>query len=284
MYGLLSAEIGVDFSAFVDNVKNIFANFYWTDAVDIVILGLLFYFVLSFFKSRKAGTLVVGIFLCIALYAIAIIFNLTGVQYILSGVFQIGALAIIIIFQPEIRELLEAIGSGSIKGIRGFGESTNSKQAQYKAIDNICKAVYVMAAEKTGALIVIERTTQLEEIIHTGITINADVSDYLIRNIFFNKAPLHDGAMVIEGNRIKAAACILPLPKHTYVENELGTRHRAAVGLSEISDAVIIVVSEETGTISVAKESELKRDFTEDSLRKYLVKELFRDKHNQENN
>nr|MBE6544771.1 TIGR00159 family protein [Oscillospiraceae bacterium] len=284
MYGLLSAAIGVDFSAFVDNLKNIFANFYWTDAVDIVILGLLFYFVLSFFKSRKAGTLVVGIFLCIALYAIAIIFNLTGVQYILSGVFQIGALAIIIIFQPEIRELLEAIGSGSIKGIRGFGESANNKQAQYKAIDNICKAVYVMAAEKTGALIVIERTTQLEEIIHTGITINADVSDYLIRNIFFNKAPLHDGAMVIEGNRIKAAACILPLPKHTYVENELGTRHRAAVGLSEISDAVIIVVSEETGTISVAKESELKRDFTEDSLRKYLVKELFRDKHNQENN
>ena len=284
MYGLLSAATGVDFSAFVDNLKNIFNNFNWTDAVDIVILGLLFYFVLSFFKSRKAGTLVVGIFLCIALYAVALIFNLSGVQYILSGVFQIGALAIIIIFQPEIRDLLEAIGSGSIKGIRGFSDAANKKQAQYKAIDNICKAVHVMAAEKTGALIVVERTTQLEEIIHTGITINADVTDYLIRNIFFNKAPLHDGAMVIEGNRIKAAACILPLPKHTFVENELGTRHRAAVGLSEISDAVIIIVSEETGTISVAKESELKRDFTEDSLRKYLVKELVRDKHNQESN
>lgn len=284
MYGLLSAATGVDFSAFVDNLKNIFNNFNWTDAVDIVILGLLFYFVLSFFKSRKAGTLVVGIFLCIALYAVALIFNLSGVQYILSGIFQIGALAIIIIFQPEIRDLLEAIGSGSIKGIRGFSDAANKKQAQYKAIDNICKAVHVMAAEKTGALIVVERTTQLEEIIHTGITINADVTDYLIRNIFFNKAPLHDGAMVIEGNCIKAAACILPLPKHTFVDSELGTRHRAAVGLSEISDAVIIIVSEETGTISVAKESELKRDFTEDSLRKYLVKELVRDKHNQESN
>ena len=116
----------------------------------------------------------------------------------------------------------------------------------------------------------------------TGITINADVSDYLIRNIFFDKAPLHDGAMVIEGNRIKAVACILPLPKHTYVDNELGTRHRAAVGLSEISDALTIVVSEETGIISVAKENELKREFTEDSLRKFLVKELVREKKNPE--
>ena len=141
-----------------------------------------------------------------------------------------------------------------------------------------------MSAEHTGALIVIERTTQLDDITHTGIEINADVSDYLIRNLFYDKAPLHDGAIVIEANRITAAACILPLPKHTYVHNDLGTRHRAAVGLSEVSDAIIIIVSEETGTISVAKESELKRDFTEDSLRKFLVKELVSDQRNQENN
>ena len=153
-----------------------------------------------------------------------------------------------------------------------------------QAIDNICKAVHVMSKDKTGALIVIGRTTQLDDVTHSGIEINADVSDYLIRNLFYNKAPLHDGAIVIEGNRIKAAACILPLPRHTYVHNDLGTRHRAAVGLSEISDAIIIIVSEETGIISVAKESELKRDFTEDSLRKFLVKELVAEKHNQENN
>ena len=227
--------------------------------------------------------MLVGIFICILLYSIAIFFNLAGVEYILSGIFQIGALAMVIIFQPEIRDLLETIGSGSLKGIRTFGDQAHKKQAKYKAIDNICKAVHVMAAEHTGALIVIGRTTQLEEITHTGIAINADVSDYLIRNLFYDKAPLHDGAVVIEGNRIKAAACILPLPKHTHLQSEFGTRHRAAVGMSEVSDAIIIVVSEETGIISVAKESELKRDFTEDSLRKFLVKELVSDKQNQEN-
>lgn len=283
MFGTLSIVLNENFEAIAENAKTVFAGFSWTDAVDIIILSFLFYFVLRFFRSRKAGTLIVGIFLCLVLYAVAIFFNLAGVQYILSGVFQIGALAIIIIFQPEIRDLLETIGSGSLKGIRNISDLARKKQAQYKAIDNICKAVHVMSKEKTGALIVVGRTTQLEDVVHTGIEINADVSDYLIRNLFYDKAPLHDGAIVIEGNRIKAAACILPLPRHTYVHNELGTRHRAAVGLSEVSDAVIIIVSEETGVISVAKESELKRNFTEDSLRKFLVKELVGNKHNQEN-
>ena len=271
-------------SQIIENAKGIFLNFQWTDAIDIILLALLFYFVLSFFKSRKAGTLLIGIFICLVLYTVAVFLNLSGIEYILSGVFKIGALAIILIFQPEIRDLLDTIGSGSIKGIKTFSDQTRKKQAKYKAIDNICKAVHVMSKDKTGALIVIGRTTQLDDVTHSGIEINADVSDYLIRNLFYNKAPLHDGAIVIEGNRIKAAACILPLPRHTYVHNDLGTRHRAAVGLSEISDAIIIIVSEETGIISVAKESELKRDFTEDSLRKFLVKELVAEKHNQENN
>lgn len=285
MYGFLSASLQGSFDTLVNNLKNIIKNFHWTDGLDIIILAVLFYFVLSFFKSRKAGTLLVGIVLCLILYGLAAYLNLNGVLFILSGVFKIGVLAMIIIFQPEIRDLLETIGSGSIKGIRTLGDQThNKKQAQYKSIDNICKAVHVMAAEKTGALIVIGRTTQLDEITGSGIAINADVTDYLLRNLFYNRAPLHDGAVVIENNRIKAASCILPLPRHTFVDNDLGTRHRAAVGLSEVSDAVIIIVSEETGVISVAMESDLKRDFTEDSLRKFLVKELVSDKYNQENN
>ena len=283
MFGLLAIEFGVTFSSFAENMKKVFSNIQFTDFIDIFILGLLFYFVLGFFRTRKAGALVVGIILCVVVYALASVFKLSGVQYILSGVFQIGVLAIVIIFQPEIRDLLETIGSGSIKGIRNIRESAQKKQLQFKAIDNICKAVHVMSKDKTGALIVIERTTQLDDITSSGIIINADVSDYLIRNIFFNKAPLHDGAMVIEGNKIKAVACILPLPKHTYVDSDLGTRHRAAVGLSEISDALTIIVSEETGIISVARENDLKRDFTEDSLRKFLVKELVRDVKNQDN-
>ena len=284
MFGTLSVFLTDNLSQFSEKAKTIFNDFvWWRDGLDILILSLLFYFVLRFFKSRKAGTLIIGIFLCLILYVVAVEIGLTGVKYILSGVFKIGALAIIIIFQPEIRELLETIGSGSLKGIRNISELRRSKQAQFKAIDNICKAVHVMSAEKTGALIVIGRTTQLDDVLHTGIEINADVSDYLLRNLFYDKAPLHDGAVVIEGNRIKAAACILPLPKHTHVHNELGTRHRAAIGLSEVSDALTIIVSEETGVISVAKESELKRNFTEDSLRKFLVKELVKNKQNQEN-
>lgn len=284
MFGLLSIISNENLNAFVQNAKGIFAGFKPSDAIDIVILALLFFFAFRFFKSRKAGTLLVGILIFALLYGIAAHFDLHGVEYILSGVSKIGVLCVVIILQPEIREILETIGNGSLKGIRSFADQTHKKQAQYKAIDNICKSVHVMAAEKTGALIVIGRTTQLDDVTGTGIAINADVSDYLIRNLFYDKAPLHDGAVVIEGNRIKAASCILPLPKHTHVDSELGTRHRAAVGMSEISDAIIIIVSEETGVISVAKESELKRDFTEDSLRKFLVKELVSDKYNQDNN
>ena len=283
MNGLLSTALNDSFSQLVGSFKDVFTDFHWTDAVDIIILALLFYFVLSFFKSRKAGTLLIGIAICVVLYALAVLFDLSGVKYILSGIFQIGAIAVIVILQPEIRELLETIGLGSLKGIRTIRDQVRTKQAQFKSIDNICKAVHVMSTERTGALIVIGRTTQLDDITGSGIQINADVSDYLLRNLFYDKAPLHDGAVVIENNRIKAAACILPLPRHTFVDTSLGTRHRAAVGLSEVSDALIIIVSEETGVISVARESELKRDFTEDSLRKYLVKELVGDKYSQDN-
>ncbi len=278
MNGLLSVNLPDNLDAFWSNARNIFGSFNWTDAVDILLLAFLFYFVATFFKGRKALTLVVGVAVLFLLYIVSVILGFSGIEFILSGIFKIGVLAIVIIFQPEIRDLLETMGSGSIKGIRGIGDQSRKKQAQYKAIDNICKAVHIMSAEKTGALIAISRTTKLDDVVHSGTVINADVSDSLIRNLFYNRAPLHDGAMVIDGNKIIAAACILPLPRHTIVDSELGTRHRAAVGLSEVSDAVIIVVSEETGAISVAKESKLTRHLTEDTLRKYLVKELVSDK------
>ncbi len=282
MNGLLSMNLPDNLDAFWNNAKNIFGSFNWTDAVDILLLAFLFYFVATFFKGRKALTLVVGIAVLFLFYIVSVVLGFSGIEFILSGIFKIGVLAIVIIFQPELRDLLETMGSGSIKGIRGIGDQSRKKQAQYKAIDNICKAVHIMSAEKTGALIAISRTTKLEDVVHSGTVINADVSDSLIRNLFYNRAPLHDGAMVIDGNKIIAAACILPLPRHTVVDSELGTRHRAAVGLSEVSDAVIIVVSEETGAISVAKESKLTRHLTEDSLRKYLVKELVSDKREQD--
>ncbi len=280
---LLNTTSELDFSGFLESAKKIFLDFSPTDAIDIALLTVIFALLFSFFRNRKAGTLIVGIVLCLLVYGASYIFNFNGVKAILAGVFQIGALALVIIFQPEIRDMLEKVGYGSLRGIRGIGDQSKKKQTQYKAIDSICKAVYAMASERTGALIVISRTTQLDDIIHSGTVLNADVSESLIRNLFFNRAPLHDGAIVIEEGKISAAACILPLPRHTYVDSELGTRHRAAVGLSEVSDAIIIVVSEETGIISVAMESELKRDFTVDTLRKFLVEKLVRDKSEKEN-
>lgn len=267
-------------------VKNMFVDFDFTlnDAIDIILLTALFSLAYRFLKNKKAGALILGIVVCLAVYVLASLFELTGIRYILSGVFQIGAIALIIIFQPELRELLEKLGTGSLKGLRSFGQDSRDKQKLYQTIKNVCKAVHVMSVEKTGALIVIERTTQLDDVLHSGTAINADVSDTLLRNLFYNKAPLHDGAVVIDSDKIAAASCILPLPKRTYVDADLGTRHRAAIGLSEVSDAIIIVVSEETGIISVAVECELKREFTAETLRKFLVNELLQEERDEENN
>ena len=271
-------------SSFFEVIKGVFMNFRINDAVDIILLALIFGFAVKFFKSRKAGALIIGIIICLVFYIIATIFDLSGLKFLLSGVFQIGALALIIIFQPELRELLERLGQGSLKGIANFGDKGHKNSAQYKAIESICNAVQIFSVEKTGALIVIARNTQLDDIINSGTALNADISDSLLRNLFVNRAPLHDGAVVINEGKIAAAACILPLPRRVYVDSDLGTRHRAAIGLSEISDALIVVVSEETGIISVAKDCELLRNFTPDALRKFLRKEILKDTMREEEN
>ncbi len=286
MFGLLSAagESSGSVSSFLELVKNAFSGFGINDVVDIVLLALIFTFAFRFFKDKKAGALIAGIFICLAVYILATLFDLTGIKFLLSGIFQIGALAFVIIFQPEIRDFLERVGSGSLKGISSLGDKNHKKQLQYKVIDNICKAVQILAVEKTGALIAIEKTTNLDDILHSGTTINSDVSDALLRNIFYNRAPLHDGAVIIQDAKIAAASCILPLPRRTDVDPDLGTRHRAAIGLSEVSDALIIIVSEETGIISLAKECTLTRNFTAESLKKTLIKELVKDAAAEEEN
>ena len=289
MYGLLSVESGKDsiaaaFSGFFNFIKDAFLDFSPRDAVDILLLTVVFYFIFRFLKQKKAGMVILGIVICLAVLVLSTVFELSGISYILSGVFKIGALALVIIFHPELRELLEKVGSGSIKGIRALGAESKSKEKQQQIITNITKAVHILSIEKTGALIVLSGTTKLDDIIHSGISINAEISDSLLRNIFFNRAPLHDGAVVIDSGKIASASCILPLPKRTVVDSDLGTRHRAAIGLSEVSDAIIIVVSEETGIISVARECDLTRGYTAESLRKYLVKEILREDNEGENN
>jgi diadenylate cyclase len=190
-----------------------------------------------------------------------------------------GGLAFLILFQPEIRDTFEKIGTGALSGLAIFGDR-KKKEAAYLAIEQICIAVTDLSKTRTGALIVISQTTKIDDVVQTGIVINADVNSFLLRNLFFNKAPLHDGAVIIDDARIAAAGCLLPLTRRSDVDSDLGTRHRAAIGLSEISDAVIIVVSEETGIISVANDCALTRNFTPESLKSYLMQKMLREHQN----
>ncbi len=266
-----SANIG----AFFSFVKSAFSGFnFFSDLIDILLLSVLFFFAVKFFKNRKVGALVVGFGVCLIIFVLATLFEFTAVRYVLSSIFEIGVLALIVIFQPEIRDMLEKLGTGSLRGIRSLGERESKKKMHYRTIDGIIRAVQILSVERTGALIVIERTTKLDDIAETGTKLDAEISDSLLRNIFHNRAPLHDGAVIISEGRIYAASCILPLPRRTILSGDLGTRHRAAVGISEVSDAITVIVSEETGIISVSKESELVRNFTAESLRKFLVREI----------
>ena len=274
MLGVVSENARSSFAAFFNVLKTVFVSFGWTDAFDIIVLACILFFAFRFFKNRKAGALLIGVAVCGVVLFLATIFALDSVAYLFSAIFHVGAIAVVIIFQPEIREALEKVGSGSLSKLMSFGDHKNRNILYKSAIDNICTAVNDLARTRTGALIVISRATKLDEIIRTGITLNADTSSYLLRNIFYDKAPLHDGAVVIEDGRISAAGCLLPLTRHNGVEASLGTRHRAAIGMSETSDAIIIVVSEETGIISVAFDCTLERNFTSETLRRYLNKKM----------
>lgn len=269
--------VGDIFINFFESVKNALLNFSFVDAIDILLLAIILFLAFRFFKSRKAGALLVGVAVTILLTFIAYAFNLDGTYYVFSSILKIGVLALVIIFQPEIRDALEKVGAGSMNSIMTLGDQKHKKQLYYNAIDQLCNAVVDLSRTKTGALIVVLRTTKLDEVTETGVIINADVNSFLLRNLFFNKAPLHDGAVVIDEARIVAAGCILPLTSRTDVDGNLGTRHRAAIGMSEKSDAVVIVVSEETGTISVAYDCNLTRNFDAEGLRKFLMHKIIKE-------
>lgn len=268
-FGALSERFSAFFSAAARSFKEISI----LDVLDILLLAALLYFLLHFVINRKSHTILVGIVICLALYLITYIFELSGTYYILNSVIRMGGLALLIIFQPEIRDAFEKIGTGAISSLSAISER-KKKEAVNTAIDQICIAVADLSKTRTGALIAIARTTKIDDVIQSGITVNADVNSFLLRNLFFHKAPLHDGAVIIDEARIAAAGCLLPLTRRSDVDSDLGTRHRAAIGLSETSDAVIIVVSEETGIISVANDCTLTRNYTPETLKKYLMQKL----------
>lgn len=256
-----------------EETRRLLSEFSFNDFVDILCVSVIIYYIYKFIRGRQAGKLAIGVIFFIFLMVASDLFGMHVIQYLMSTFFQVGIIALVIVFQPELRSALEKLGSGSIRGIKSIGEQKNASEEIFM-INQLSTAMSELSKTKTGALVVIERSTKLGEMILTGTILDAEPSSFLIRNIFHNKAPLHDGALIIRKGRLHAAGCLLPLSANPDIIKDLGTRHRAAIGMSESSDAVIVVVSEETGVISIAFEGKLRRGFNEESLKAFLEKKL----------
>ena len=243
------------------------------DIVDILIVAFLFYKLMRFLRNTNAQKLFQGLVLLAAATLLAEIMHLKAFGFIMRTVMEVGILALVIIFQPELRKMLDQIGSQKLANLFGMGRSQEAKSTDTAILQTI-EAVSSLAWTKTGALIVFQREDDLQNIINTGTTINADVNAELLKNLFYNKAPLHDGAVIIANGRIAAAGCILPLSGKQNISKDLGTRHRAGLGQSENYDSLSVIVSEETGGISLAEGGVLKRHLAPETLERLLIAKL----------
>lgn len=251
------------------------------DFVDIILVAIILYYVITLVRETKAMQLLKGIVILIIIFIVSRALNLTALNYILNATLSFGVFAVIVIFQPELRSILERVGRIKLGNIIDLNSSEYTAMLQ-KTIDEVATAADNMSATKTGALMVFERETRLGEYISTGTMLDANVSSRLLENIFVPNTPLHDGAVIMRDDKIITAGCLLPLTANNNLSKDLGTRHRAAIGLSEVTDAVIIVVSEETGKISLALNGSLTRNLTRESLTKALNKTLRRTSESEE--
>lgn len=247
-----------------------------SDFVDIIIVAYLLYKFIWLARKSNFSNVAKGIVLIIVGLWLSEVLNLTMINYLLRKVLELGLIALLIIFQPELRRLLERLGSTFSNG-----KALNST-AVNDVITQTVDACMSMSKTRTGALIIFERSVSLTHIISNGTIINSDVSAELLKNIFFKNAPLHDGAVIIRNMKIAAAGCVLPLTDRTNLNKELGTRHKAGIGMSEKSDAVVVIVSEETGAVSVAIDGMLKRHLTEESLSRILHTELVKEQNEED--
>ena len=252
----------------ISEITGVLASIGVTDIIDIVIVAYLVYKVLGFIRESRAQQLVRGMVLVLAAFLLSEVFSLNLLNWLLRSLFTIGLIAIIVLFQPEIRRALEQLGR---KGAFIDQFRNVSRDDAMETIRNIVDACEDFSASRTGALMVIERQTMLNDIIETGVVINANISVRLLGNLFYEGSPLHDGAVIIRGTQAYAASCVLPLTSRTNIGGNLGTRHRAGVGVSEVSDALVIIVSEESGAISVAQDGELYRFLDGKKLEKKLL-------------
>ena len=255
-----------------------FQTFKLVDLLDILIIAFLIYQLLGFVNRTRAGQLAKGALIVMAVYLVANILNMRTVTWLLNSLLQVGLLTLVVLFQPEIRRALERMGQTDQWAYRFFNKNryndTSLKGAWRSAIIAICDAAERFSETKTGALIVLERNTNLSEIVRTGTPVNSAVNLEVLGTIFYEGTPLHDGAAIIEDGRIKAAGCVLPLSNNLDLGKDMGTRHRACLGIAENSDAIAIVVSEETGIISMAKNGVLIRHFDRQTLYTRLVDEM----------
>ncbi len=252
-----------------------------SSVVDILVVAFLIFSLVKLVRDSRAEQLIKGLVLMGFVYLLSIVFDLQTLAYLLGILFDNALILVVVVFQPEIRRALERVGHSSLSG--AFAALTRSSETeehiarQKQAIVAVCGAAEQLQRQRMGALIVFERHTKLGEIVNSGTVIDADPSIELVGNVFFNKAPLHDGAMIIRDGRVYAAGCILPLTANRTLSSALGTRHRAAVGMSENSDALVVVVSEETTAISLAQGGVLTRDYTPKTLQIALENELLSD-------
>ena len=240
------------------------------DIVDILVVAFLIYKVIMMVRSTSAARIAKSVLIILILAGVTQLLNMYLLNYILDKI-SVGIIALVIIFQPELRRMLEKLGSKNVREILSVKEEQREID---RVIEQTVQACEIMAKERTGVLIVFERSIPLLEYQKSGTVVDACVSSELLRNLFFTKASLHDGAVIIRNDRIAAAGCVLPLTENHNISSDLGTRHRAGIGISEVSDAVVVIVSEETGTISVAISGMLKRHLAPQTLEKLLLNEL----------
>ena len=267
----------MNFSGLASSFLNVMRTIGFADIMDVAIITLLIFNVLKLLKKTRAFQLLHGVVLIFAVYIFATQFQLKTVSFLIESLLQVGFIALLVVFQPELRRALEQVSNTNLN-IFNILRKRSAEEVEVdrlrKAIAAICDGMERMSEKQTGALIVMEKFSNLESIKSTGTPVNADITPELIGTIFYDGSPLHDGAVIVHNGRISTAGCVLPLSDNFEISKEMGTRHRAALGLSEVSDAISLVVSEETGTISYAKNGVLSRNLDRQSLYNVLDKEF----------
>lgn len=266
-----------DIFNYLDKIVGAFSSFDFPyDLLDILFVTVIVYQLIKLIRGSRTFELVKGIVLFVIAYVFVKLLNMEASEYMFSVLFENALIILVVLFAPELRKILEKFGRQSISNISFFSFNSNADYIKIisETINCFCKATLDMSETKTGALVVFEKNSPIKEIVETGTIVDAQASTELFNGLFFKNSALHDGAVVVRDGRIYSAGCILPLTQNTGLDSELGTRHRAAIGMSEQSDAVVVVVSEETGSISIAKNGVLTRDISNGKLREILLDEF----------